>query len=84
MAGDISIWSTPWCQGWTRVLDDLIVQQEPFTYPARVNQLWIEGHKAWDTYLIDSLFEPQTAQVIKDTPIIPSDENDILVWKPSP
>ena len=84
MAGNTSIWSTPWCQAWTSVFDDLIIQQEPFSYPARVNQLWIQGQRIWDTTLVDSLFAPPTAHIIRNTPIISSDENDILVWKPSP
>ena len=84
MAGNTSNRSTPWCQAWTSVFDDLIIQQEPFSYPARVNQLWIQGQRIWDTTLIDSLFAPPTAHIIRNTPIISSDENDILVWKPSP
>jgi hypothetical protein len=82
--GNISVWSTPWCQAWTRIYDDLILQQQTFVYPALVKDLWLPDQRAWNEQLIDTLFHQPTAQIIKQTPIISSQEQDILCWKFTP
>lgn len=81
--GELSIWNSPWCSAWTRIYDDLIIQQTPFTYPATVNQLWVPGSMVWNNVLIDNLFLQPTADMIKHTPIIHSSDKDILCWKPT-
>jgi hypothetical protein len=43
--GPISIWSTPWCQNWTRIYNSLIIQQEGFIYPAHMKNLWLPNQK---------------------------------------
>ena len=83
-SGNISIWSTPWCTAWTRVYDDLIIQNPGFVYPSQVKDLWLPNLKAWNHTLIDSIFLQPTAQSIKSTPILNCDEGDILCWKLTP
>jgi ribonuclease HI len=78
--GNISIWSSPWCQSWNTIYDDLIIQTDNFVYPALVSDLWLPNQKVWNENLIDSLFSQPTAQVIKQTSIIPSQDQDLLCW----
>jgi hypothetical protein len=82
--GEISIWSTPWCQGWIHIYDNLIIQPNNFVYPAQVKDLWIGNQRRWNHELIDSLFLQPMANAIKQTPIINSEEKDILCWKLTP
>jgi hypothetical protein len=82
--GHLSVWSTPWCEGWTHVYESLIIQPDNSSYPAQVKDLWIPGQQAWNTQLIDQLFQNPLANNIKRTPIICSQENDILCWKLTP
>lgn len=79
-----SVWSTPWFHGWEGIYDNLIIQQQPFTYPAQVKDLWIPGQKRWNANLINSLFSPAVADSILQTPIITAAGQDILVWKLTP
>jgi hypothetical protein len=82
--GNSSIWSSPWFSGWEDIYDNLILQQQPFVYPAQVKDLWIHGHKIWNTNLINSLFRTETANAILQTPIINANGEDTLIWKPTP
>jgi hypothetical protein len=43
--GQISIWSTPWCEGWVQIYDSLIIQPGNYSYPSQVKDLWIPGKK---------------------------------------
>lgn len=79
-----SVWSTPWFEGWETIYDNLIIQQQPYVYPAQIKDLWIPGQKLWNTDLINSLFSSATARSILRTPIISADGQDILVWKLTP
>lgn len=82
--GNISIWSTPWFSTWHSIYDHLVIQDAQFRYPALVKDLWLPNQKAWDNTLIDNLFEQPTTHVIKQTPIIQSEEEDILCWDLTP
>jgi hypothetical protein len=83
-AGNISIWSSPWCSAWEFIFDDLIIQQPGFQYPASLKDLWNPNHKNWDSDLVRSLFTQRTADSILNTPILPTDEEDILCWRLNP
>lgn len=82
--GNSSVWSTPWFQVWEGIYDNLIIQQQPFSYPAQVKDLWIPGQKCWNVNLINSLFSPVVSMSILQTPIIETAGQDILVWKLTP
>jgi hypothetical protein len=79
--GQISIWSTPWCESWAQIYDNLIIQPETYSYPSQVKDLWIPGQKIWNSQLIDTLFQEQMAEEIKNTPIITTHDEDCLCWK---
>jgi hypothetical protein len=79
--GQISIWSTPWCESWAQIYDNLIIQPETYSYPSQVKDLWIPGQKIWNSQLIDTLFQEQMAEEIKNTPIITTQDEDCLCWK---
>jgi hypothetical protein len=82
--GQISIWSTPWCESWAQIYDNLIIQPEGYSYPSQVKDLWIPGQKIWNSQLIDTLFQEQVAEEIKSTPIITAQDEDCLCWKLTP
>jgi hypothetical protein len=82
--GSNSIWSSPWFKCWETIYDNLIIQPPPFVYPAVVKDVWLPNQKAWNETLVHSLFNPQTAQEILQTPIIDINEQDTLVWKLTP
>uniref|UniRef100_A0ACD5XI67 Uncharacterized protein n=1 Tax=Avena sativa TaxID=4498 RepID=A0ACD5XI67_AVESA len=82
--GSSSIWSSPWFNGWENIYDNLILQNRDFNYPATINQLWIPGRKEWNYSLVDSLFLQPAAQAIKNTTIVPTEEDDILCWNLTP
>jgi hypothetical protein len=82
--GNISIWSSPWCTGWTHIYDSLITHHDKYIYPAQVKDLWLTNQQAWNNTLIDSLFQQPLADNIKNTSIINSQEKDVLCWKLTP
>jgi hypothetical protein len=82
--GNISIWSTPWCDGWSDIYNALIIQPANFSYPAKIKDLWIPNQRSWNNHLIDTLFLDPLANKIKNTPIICSQDEDILCWKLTP
>jgi hypothetical protein len=46
--------------------------------------LWLPERQAWHTQLIDALCQQHFVTIIKETPIIISDEKDIICWNPTP
>ena len=70
--------------GWETIYDHLVIQEQPFVYPATVKDLWVPGHKSWNVELINSLFSPDAAKAIIQTPIIHSSGQDTLVWTLTP
>ena len=79
-----SIWNTPWFSAWQNIYNDLIIHPGSFTYPASVNQLMMDNNSTWNEGLLDQLFSQSAANIIKSTPIIPSNDDDILCWKLTP
>jgi hypothetical protein len=71
--GTSLVWSSPWFTGWETIYDHLTIQQQPFTYPSQVKDLWIQGQNRWNANLIASLFSPETANAILQTPIVDVD-----------
>jgi hypothetical protein len=55
--GNISVWSTPWCNYWANIYDYLIIQPKNYHYPSKVKDLWLPNEKNWNHDLIDSLFK---------------------------
>jgi hypothetical protein len=82
--GSSSIWSTPWFDQWQNIYNNLLIQQPHFNYPATIKNLWIPNLKAWNRDLVNSLFTPQVATSILNTPIIAGVGQDMLVWKLTP
>jgi hypothetical protein len=80
--GNISIWSSPWCQGWTHIYDALIIQ--PFVYPSHVRDLWLPNQQIWNIQLVDMIFQQPMATAIKKISIIQSPDRDILCWTLTP
>ena len=76
--GNVSVWSSPWYSGWESIYDNLIIQPQPFAYPVVVKDLWLCNHKSWNVPLINTLFTPQTANVITQTPIVQAFGQDFL------
>jgi hypothetical protein len=76
MDGNSSIWSTPWFPGWDNIHDSLIIQSPPFVYPSVVKDLWLPNQKKWNVALVNTLFQPQTAQSILATSILSITDQD--------
>ena len=68
--GNSSVWSSPWFSRWEGIYDHLIIQEQSFVYPAIVRDLWLPNQKAWNADLINSLFPPEIANDILQTPIV--------------
>ena len=69
-SGQISIWSSPWVEGWNSIYDSLIIQQPDFVYPAKVKDLWLPGQRVWNSQLIRNIFQDPLASNIIQTPIL--------------
>lgn len=82
--GNISLWSNPWYNSWDNIYDHLIIQPREYEYPALVKDLWLPNQNKWNNNLIDSLFHPDTATVMKQVPIIQDNGKDLLCWKLTP
>jgi hypothetical protein len=82
--GNVSIWSSPWCTGWTHIYDSVITQPDNYIYPAQVKDLWLTNQQVWNNSLIDTLFQQPIADNIKSISIINSQEEDVLCWKLTP
>lgn len=69
--GTSFIWSSLWFDGLETIYGSIILQQQPFTYPSQVKDLWIPGWTFfWKINLTNSLFNPTAANKILETHII--------------
>jgi hypothetical protein len=57
--GNISIWSTPWCNNWNSIYDNLIIQSDNYNYPSKVKDLWIPNEQRWNHDLVKIFFKPK-------------------------
>jgi hypothetical protein len=48
-----------------------------------VSDLWMQGTKHWDHQMLSSTFPNQFVQVVESTPVVDSDQEDILRWTPA-
>jgi hypothetical protein len=46
--------------------------------------LWLPNQQAWNEQLINTIFHHHMATTIINTPILNSEDNDILCWKLTP
>jgi hypothetical protein len=82
--GSTSLWNSSSCDAWIIIYDDLIIQPQGFRYPAAPKDLLLPNQKKWNNQLIDSLFLPRTADIIKNTTILQIEQPDILCLKLTP
>ncbi|KAM3331617.1 hypothetical protein ACQJBY_027530 [Aegilops geniculata] len=82
--GNISIWSTPWCNHWNTIYDHLIPQQAGFVFPDLVKDLWLPGQRVWDNNLVYQLFQQPVASIIVHTDIVDNEIPDLLCWDLTP
>jgi hypothetical protein len=78
ITSNISLWSSPLFHSMENIYDHLVIPNNYFKYPALVKHLWLSNHKKWDDNLIDMLFEHNTADIMKQVPIIQAEDDDIL------
>jgi allophanate hydrolase subunit 1 len=82
--GNSNIWNTPWCQIWETIHSILNILVTVTPLPLSVNQLWNHLSQTWNVDLINQLFSPQAAHAITTTDIIPSTDNDTIIWRLAP
>lgn len=82
-AGNSSIWSTPWCPIWDSAHDHLRLPGTVTPLPAKASDLWVPNTHDWNIPLLSNIFDDAAIQTITATQSIPSDQQDILRWKPS-
>ena len=82
-AGNSSIWSSPWSPVWTNIHDHLITPVVNTPLPSKVSDLWVRGTNNWDHQLLSSTFTEQAVQIIEATPVVNSNQDDILRWMPT-
>jgi hypothetical protein len=81
--GNSSIWSTPWCEIWKEIYNHINLPVTVDNLPARIADLWDSNNLSWDNDIINSVFDNQASEAIKKVTIVPSDENDKIIWKPA-
>jgi hypothetical protein len=78
-----SIWCTPWCPIWDSIHDHLRMPVTVTPLPAKAYDLWVPHTHEWNTPLVSNIFDDKATQAIIATQTIPSDQPDILRWRPS-
>lgn len=82
-AGNISIWSTPWCPIWKEIHDHLLLPVTISPLPSTASDLWIPNTHKWNVNLLINIFDDQAVQQITSIRSILSSHSDLLRWKPS-
>lgn len=81
--GNSSIWSTPWCDIWKTIHDHLNLPTTRMPLPQTIEELKNPRTHTWNTDPITNIFNNEASQIITNTHIVPSDQSDIIRWKPS-
>ena len=63
--------------------DHLITPVVNTPLPSKVSDLWVHGTNNWDHQLLSSTFTEQAVQIIEATPVVNSNQDDILRWMPT-
>jgi hypothetical protein len=82
-AGNSSIWSTPWTSIWNNIYDHLLTPVVNLPLPAKVSDLWVQGTRTWNHQLLSTTFTNHAVQIIEDTTVVHSEQQDILRWTPA-
>lgn len=82
--GNSIIWNEPWCPFWENIHSHLHIQNQGFTYPQTVSDLWYPQTKTWNIPLIQCLFGSQNASLVSCIPVYDYDSSDMLIWKHNP
>ncbi|KAJ1254642.1 hypothetical protein BS78_K015700, partial [Paspalum vaginatum] len=82
-SGNINIWTDPWCHVWENIHDHIILPPTVQPLPNSVKDLWNQNSKTWNQRLISNIFSPQAAAIIIQTPIVHSQDQDTLIWRPA-
>lgn len=82
-SGNTSVWSTPWSSVWDNIYNHLLLPVINNPLPAKIPDLWNPNTHSWNNQLLSTTFLHRATQEISATPIIQSDSEDILRWKPA-
>jgi hypothetical protein len=82
-AWNLSILSSPWTDIWLTIHGHIIFPVANPPSPAMVFDLWLQGTNDWNYDLLATTFSPEAVQVIMATPIVDSQQQDILRWTPA-
>jgi hypothetical protein len=82
-AGNSSIWSSPWTSVWNNIYEHLLTPVVNLPLPAKVSDLWVQGTHTWNHQLLSTTFTDHAVQIIEDTTVVHSDQQDILQWTPA-
>jgi hypothetical protein len=81
--GNSSIWSTPWCSIWKEIHNHLNLPVTVQNLPQKISDLWTPGSMNWNADFINEVFDSDATTAIQNTPVVPSDCNDVVKWRPS-
>lgn len=81
--GDSSIWSTPWCSIWKEIHSHINLPVTVPHLPNNISDLWSPDTQNWNSEFISQIFDHHATAEICSTPIVPTDSNDVITWKPS-
>jgi hypothetical protein len=68
---------------WSNIHDHILLLVINSPLPAKISDLWLQGTTEWNQDLLSTTFSQQMVQQITSTPIVQSQQNDILRWQPT-